>query len=196
MVSSTHPVPWSIQVTDHSRGTAPLNYLWDFGDGTTSTAQSPMHKYTGAGPFLLCLTVSTPGSTPPCTSTVFCDTIRMDTNGIKYKADPEITLKIGDGSDGWTTTTTGINDVQSSLTYAVFPNPAKNQVVVAFTSENRGSTDVNIYNMNGQLVWNAQKPLKAGENSYKIDIDALDPGMYMLKLNTGEQAGMKLLVKE
>jgi hypothetical protein len=34
------------------------NYLWDFGDGTTSTAQSPSHTYPITGSYLVLLTVT------------------------------------------------------------------------------------------------------------------------------------------
>jgi PKD repeat protein len=36
-----------------------LGWLWDFGDGSTSTSQSPSHKYATAGVFTVSLTVNT-----------------------------------------------------------------------------------------------------------------------------------------
>ena len=36
----------------------PLTYLWNFGDGTTSTAANPTHDYAVAGPYSASLTVS------------------------------------------------------------------------------------------------------------------------------------------
>lgn len=36
-------------VSSISSGTGPFNYLWDFGDATTSTAQNPTHTYTSLG---------------------------------------------------------------------------------------------------------------------------------------------------
>ena len=42
-----------------SDGTASLmTYLWDFGDGTTSTAANPVHNYTSGGPFTVKLTAT------------------------------------------------------------------------------------------------------------------------------------------
>lgn len=35
-----------------------VSYLWDFGDGTTSTEQSPTHTYSDAGPWFVSLTVT------------------------------------------------------------------------------------------------------------------------------------------
>ena len=41
-------IPQSITFTDTSTET-PDEWLWDFGDGTTSTDQNPVHKYTKRG---------------------------------------------------------------------------------------------------------------------------------------------------
>ncbi len=35
------------------------NWIWDFGDGNTSTQQHPQHTYAGTGTYLTCLTVFT-----------------------------------------------------------------------------------------------------------------------------------------
>ena len=48
--------PVSIQFTDRSTG-LPDTWSWDFGDGNTSTVQSPVHTYTTAGRFNVSLTV-------------------------------------------------------------------------------------------------------------------------------------------
>lgn len=34
------------------------SWLWDFGDGTTSTEQNPLHLYTAAGTYSVTLTVN------------------------------------------------------------------------------------------------------------------------------------------
>ena len=39
-----------IQFTDSSYN-APTSWLWNFGDGTTSTLQNPSHTYTASGTF-------------------------------------------------------------------------------------------------------------------------------------------------
>jgi PKD repeat protein len=47
-------VPLAVQFTDTSSGT-PTSWLWTFGDGTTSTVQSPLHNYTAAGTYSVTL---------------------------------------------------------------------------------------------------------------------------------------------
>jgi PKD repeat protein len=50
---------WETAVfTNTSTGSPPLSYLWDFGDGFTSTAENPTHQYTTAGIYTVTLTVT------------------------------------------------------------------------------------------------------------------------------------------
>jgi len=48
--------PLTVSFTDRSMG-APLAWEWDFGDGTTSTEQNPVHTYTTTGTFSVTLKV-------------------------------------------------------------------------------------------------------------------------------------------
>ncbi len=49
--------PLNVTFTDKSTGT-PTKWKWSFGDGTSSTLQNPMHKYSKAGNYTVALTVS------------------------------------------------------------------------------------------------------------------------------------------
>lgn len=49
----------SVLFTDASTGT-PAAWSWDFGDGKTSTAQSPLHTYSEAGSYAVSLLVTSP----------------------------------------------------------------------------------------------------------------------------------------
>jgi serine protease AprX len=50
-------VPLTVAFTDTSTG-SPTKWKWTFGDGTTSTKQSPTHKYSKAGSYTVSLTVT------------------------------------------------------------------------------------------------------------------------------------------
>ncbi len=53
--------PLAVQFTDTSTGN-PTAWLWDFGDGNTSTEQHPVHTYTAADTYMVSLTaISTAG---------------------------------------------------------------------------------------------------------------------------------------
>ncbi len=47
-----------IQFTDSSTGFNITSWLWDFGDGNTSTDQNPIYQYTIEGNYTICLTVT------------------------------------------------------------------------------------------------------------------------------------------
>jgi PKD repeat protein/Zn-dependent protease len=50
--------PLRVTFFDRSEGTLPLRYLWDFGDGTTSTSQNPTHTFAPNGKYTISLTVT------------------------------------------------------------------------------------------------------------------------------------------
>ncbi|MDH7504805.1 MAG: PKD domain-containing protein [Candidatus Acetothermia bacterium] len=53
-------MPLAVQFTDQSSGSV-TDWLWDFGDGTTSTEQNPLHVYAKGGKFTVTLTVGYSG---------------------------------------------------------------------------------------------------------------------------------------
>ena len=60
---------WSFTVVDMSRRLVAFkdeslgkidHWLWDFGDGTTSTEQNPIHSYKDAGKYIVVLNIDGP----------------------------------------------------------------------------------------------------------------------------------------
>ena len=62
-----------------------MNYLWDFGDGETSTEQNPQHTYADSGTYYVCLTAK-----DNCTENVFCDSITITSVGVEEYANKDI----------------------------------------------------------------------------------------------------------
>ena len=62
----------SLQLIDLTYATdSVIGYFWDLGDGSSSFENSPIHQFAGAGPYLICLSVTVLDSTnQTCTSTV------------------------------------------------------------------------------------------------------------------------------
>lgn len=64
--STTNQGGGAIEFTDNSSND-PTSWIWDFGDGNTSTQQNPTHTYASAGTYTVCLTVSNSvGSNTSC----------------------------------------------------------------------------------------------------------------------------------
>ena len=62
------PAPLAVTFTDTSTG-GPTLWLWDFGDGGTSTLQNPSHTYASAGTYTVSLTISKAGASDTETKT-------------------------------------------------------------------------------------------------------------------------------
>lgn len=60
--------PFPAQFNDLSTSETGLSYLWDFGDGTTSTEQNPNHVFSNSGNYSVSLTISTSSG---CVNTLF-----------------------------------------------------------------------------------------------------------------------------
>jgi len=60
--------PLTVAFTDKSSG-IPTSWKWSFGDGKTSTAQTPKHKYTAEGKYTVSLTVKNAAGSNAITKT-------------------------------------------------------------------------------------------------------------------------------
>lgn len=66
-------------------GTAPLSYLWDFGDGNTSTETTPTHSYTADGVYDVSLTVTDQNG---------CATVALEEDFITIVENPVIDFEV------------------------------------------------------------------------------------------------------
>ena len=87
-----------------------------------------------------------------------------------------------DGTDWWACSTDAmVNEYVNNPTFTLFPNPAKDFIVIA--SEAWQSQSIEIYNMQGQLVLNSPFEKGArGIGSQQINIEQLKPGIYFIKV--------------
>lgn len=179
-IVSGSPVPGQIVITDLSTGSN-LSYLWNFGDGSTSTAISPTHTYAGNGPYILCLTVSDSGYTD-----MYCDTLSVDSNGIVMRRSPGFTINVGGYNP------TGINDVEVS-SLKMYPNPTHGLLYIEFTETGK-NVNLEIIDMKGQLV--LKKNIQANRSKMKLDVSNLNRGLYMVKIISGENIVSERLIIE
>lgn len=79
-----------VQFLDESLG-APTSWLWDFGDGITSTEQNPSHRYTEPGQYSVSLTASSESGVGSYTDTI----VKTDVVTVFIKADFKGTPRVG-----------------------------------------------------------------------------------------------------
>ena len=80
------PGPLAFDFDDLSTGN-PTSWLWDFGDGNSSTQQNPSHTYGSTATFTVCLTV-----TGPCGTDQDCQSLVVTSNGPSGIQGPPVTV--------------------------------------------------------------------------------------------------------
>jgi PKD repeat protein len=102
----TGPGPFLVDFIDLSAG-SPTAWLWDFGDGTTSTVQDPTHLYAAPGTYTVTLTVTTAGGD---VMTVALDYITVTGNC------PNQPVRIVQGPTDWTSLQTAYDNASDADT--------------------------------------------------------------------------------
>jgi PKD repeat protein len=97
-------VPTTVTFRDHSTGTTPLSYAWEFGDGATSSEQNPRHTYTRKGPYTVKLTVTNyyGSSTETKTNYIWIGMApNADFTGVPTTGNAPLTVAFTDRSTGY-----------------------------------------------------------------------------------------------
>jgi len=97
--------------------------------------------------------------------------------------------------------TTDALDVDNSLlntSLSVYPNPANEQVNIAFELESAQKITVDIYSISGQLIQSKDYgTLSAGRTLETVDVSAMSSGFYLININTPDnQVVRKLTIAE
>ena len=105
----------------------PTDWLWDFGDGSTSTLKDPLHKYDSPGTYLVCLTVSNQYD-----SDTFCREVTVDAPNATEESNPQ------------------------APAIKVWPNPARSGVVVELPQPSPRPVRLVLYDALGREVYRMQ----------------------------------------
>lgn len=84
-------------------------------------------------------------------------------------------------------TTTGLSKVSETTSKIIYPNPAKD---IIYINKNLSITSIKVYNLKGYEV------LSAPSVSSEINISTLKPGVYLVKIKTGEKILEELVIKK
>jgi len=141
------------------------SYLWNFGDGTTSTDLSPIHSFTDFGTYSVILTVT---SSDGCTSAITQEITVLDL-------------------------TTGQEDEALNNQISIFPNPASDQLTISFDLSSPKMIALSLVDLRGAIVKTI--PTQSYFNTQaSIKITELSAGIYYLKMSTDDLQVVKKLV--
>lgn len=165
---------------DYSTGSGTLNYLWDFGDGTTDNTQYPTHTYTAPGQYVICLNLSTSSLDPNNTST--CSDIHCDSSSV-FKIAAGFTMS---SLTVKPSTVTGLKSISNLLdNLSIYPNPLSNELFIDL----KQNTKVN-YTLTDALGREILKGVLLEKNN-RIDVSSLPKSYYQLTLTDTEQKQLK-----
>lgn len=165
---ASNAVVWN--VSDSSGSAATVEYLWDFGDGTTATGPFPTHTYAQPGVVTVTLYMKEfdAAGDSVCESQ-FSETFGMDANGdLLYKS-------------GWTLNvmdpfSIGIQELNENRV-KLYPQPANEFILV---ESERMITTYELFDFSGRIV----KSESVHQNNLKINTGDCPPGVYTLRIST------------
>ena len=171
-LDSINPVPGQYYAYNNSSATGNASYLWDFGDGTTSTQQYPFHQYAIPGQYIVCLTIN--GSytsalgTATCTDT-YCDSSSVHKVAAGFQMS-QLTVVAP------TITSVKQTDLQTSL--IAYPNPMADELIIETTTANYDKLNYMLVDALGRIV------LTGDLNNSKTTINTsdLEKGFYSLSI--------------
>ncbi len=137
------------------------NYVWDFGDGNTSTQYNPSHQYSVPGAYQVCLSAFD-SLMNFCDST--CYTVSIQAVGL-----PENSAGI------------------SALTLA--PNPADGPCMLTYTLARPGDAVISLHDLSGRLLSVQGQTLHtAGQQQIQLETKNLSPGTYIIRVTVNGQS--------
>lgn len=147
----TNPSNHTIQFTNHS--TSAITYAWNFGDGSSSTDENPVHSFENNEYHLVCLAASGPNGYD-----VFCSNISTDVSS------------------------TGMAKNETISTIKVFPNPFSNEVKIDLNLFKKGEITAQIMDISGKIIETKIIQLSPGNHSIEFETSYLNNGIYILNI--------------
>lgn len=153
-----------VSFTSTSTGTVG-NITWDFGDGNSSTGNTPTNDYTNAGNGTYTVTMI---ATNQCSADTFSFPVTIG-----------CLVSIGEGSN---------NHLR------LYPNPNKGQFLLETTLAGSDPVSVQITDVHGKIVFAHDYGQIAGNFSEEITLDDKSKGIYFVKLKVGGEVQVKKMV--
>lgn len=142
-----------------------LTYLWEFGDGATSTLQYPSHTYASPGQYFVCLTVNNGAG---CIDT-YCDS-----SFYVFKTEGGLMTQLNILNPA-----VGIKETKDNFSINIYPNPLSTLAHVNLNNTTQTSTQLIAYDLTGRQIWEKSFP---NANDLTVERSTLLSGMYLLEI--------------
>ena len=153
-------------VTNYASAMPPLTYLWNWGDGTSSTGATPSHTDASGGFYNICLRIT---DNVGCTSSM-CDSSYL------YRGNASLSMI---NLTVVLPSSTGNNEVfNSDQLFSVRPNPFNNKLTVHSDNLNSKSTSIKIFNSMGAVIYTG----KFFANDFSVETNSFAKGIYLVEL--------------
>lgn len=155
-----------------SSGSGNLSYLWNFGDGTSSTQQYPFHQYAVPAQYVVCLTVTGTytnafGGTTTCSDT-YCDSSSVHKTATFLMSQMNVIPQ----------NATGVKQAELSTGIKAYPNPMADQLILEASSLDNSKLNYVLTDALGRTV------ITSHMDSSKtfLNTSTLEKGFYSLSL--------------
>lgn len=173
----TIPQHWII--LNQASGNPLINYLWDWGDGNTSTGSTPSHIYTIPGYYNICLSISDASG---CTS-LYCDSSKYIYRGSANNAIISIDVILPGA--------TSIFEQTANKNFIIItPNPSSGNFTITFPEIINKAT-IKIYNLLGD---NIIEEFTYNESKKEVTLTNVPSGVYFVSVFDGEKSYCKKII--
>jgi PKD repeat protein len=137
----------------------PTAWLWEFGDGLTSTARNPSYTYAAEGTYEVCLTARNLFNNAPYSKPAkkTCQTINV---------------------------TVGISNVALERSINVYPNPTTGNLTINVKDLSFETMNVKVFNMLGERVLANEYSKVQAQSLINLNIAGNAAGIYMIQIST------------
>lgn len=159
----------ALEVTFHDMSIGEIeSWSWNFGDGTASYEQNPVHTYEQVGTYLVTLAIQT---TDGCSHVYH---VEINLEEMSYSA-----LHSSTGA-------TGIEEQLNVTNVNVYPNPVGDMMNVTFKAENDNDITLVVMSAMGQQVISASYSANAASNHIEVNTANLERGIYIMQLHSAD----------
>ncbi len=144
------------------------SYLWDFGDGNTSTDVNPVHQYSWVTNDT-CYNVTLTASNEACVDETFT---------------------------GEVCTTVGVEELPYVSDFSIFPNPNNGVFEITLNTTEAVEMNVEVINAVGQVIYNRNYGKISGSIVEKVSLTGATAGIYLVKVSVnGKESVYRMSVQ-